>query len=452
MSERTLRIGAGSAWWGDSIKPAQAIAEHGRLDYLCFETMAEVTVSTAQVRRRRDPAFPGYDSFLEQRMAAVLPACLREGTRVVSNQGWINPKGAAEATVAILRSLGARGVKVAAVEGSLVTERIMTLADTILETGAPLSDIAGSIVSAEVYMGVTGILEALAGGAQIVLTGRVADPSLFAAPMIHEFGWALDDWDRLGQGHGIGHLMECGAQVTGGYFADPGFKDVPDLWNLGLPIAEVEPDGSATIAKLDDTGGLIDLRTVKEQMLYEIFDPARYLTPDVVVDFSTVRLQVTGPDRVRVSGISGHPRPDTLKVSVGCLEGFVGEDIFFFAGAGAIDRAQLARRVMERRLEEMGLDATTVRIDLLGINAIHGSATPPSAPIPYEVGLRIAAHTPTREQAAKIGAVVDTMAVGGVGMTGKRLPGADRVREVVGVWSALVERDSVRPEIHWFEA
>ena len=264
MTDRTLRIGAGSAWWGDSIAPAQALAEQGRLDYLCFETMAEVTVSAAQVRRRRDPGFAGYDNFLEQRMAAVLPACLRHGTRIVSNQGWINPKGAAEATVAVLRSLGARGVKVAAIDGSLITDRILTLADTIMETGAPLAGIADSIVSAEVYMGVAGILAALAGGAQIVLTGRVADPSLFAAPMIHEFGWSLDDWDRLGQGHGIGHLMECGAQVTGGYFADPGFKDVPDLWNLGLPIAEVTPDGSAVITKLDGTGGMVDLRTVKE--------------------------------------------------------------------------------------------------------------------------------------------------------------------------------------------
>ncbi|MBX3594700.1 acyclic terpene utilization AtuA family protein [Sphingomonas sp.] len=449
QDDRVVRIGCGSGWWGDPIEPARRIAAEGRLDYLCFETMAEVTISAAQVRRRRDPEFAGYETHLDARAEAVLPACIEQGVRIVSNQGWINPVGAAERYADHARRIGAAGIRIAAVEGSLITDRILDLADTILETGAPLADLADAIVSAEVYLGVAGILEALAGGAQIVVTGRVADPSIFAAPLIHEFGWSLDDWDRLGQAHGIGHLLECGTQVTGGYFADPGFKDVPALWDLGLPIAEVSADGTAILSKLDGTGGAIDLRTVKEQMLYEVFDPAAYITPDVVVDFTTVELATAGPDRVRVAGISGHPRPDMLKASIGCLEGFVGEDWFYHAGPGAIDRAMLGVDVLRHRLAAAGMSAFSV--DLLGVNALHRAATPADVPTPHEIGIRVTAHGATREDAEKIARAVDGMAVSGVGMTGKRLPGSDRVREVVGVWSALVPRAAVPPRVHWVE-
>lgn len=449
---RTVRIGAGSAWAGDRIEPAGDLATRGDLDYLCFETMAEVTMSNAQMRKRREPGFRGYDPYLDERLAAVLPGCLARGTRIVSNQGWINPEGAAECAAQHLRRLGAAGVKVAAVGGSLITDRVTTLADTVLETGAPVAGLADTLVSAEVYLGVAGILEALDGGAQIVVTGRVADPSLFAAPLIHEFGWGLTDWARLGQAHGVGHLLECGMHVTGGYFADPGFKDVPEPWNLGYPFAEVDADGTAVLSKLDGTGGAIDLRTVKEQMLYEVFDPANYLTPDVVVDFSTVELSQIGPDRVRVAGISGRPRPETLKVSIGCAEGFIGEDIFFFAGAGALDRAQLAKRILEERYRMVGLEADALRIDLLGIDALHGAATPATAPVPYELALRVAARTRTRAEALKIGREVDSMAVGGVGMTGKRMPFGERVREVIGIHSSLVRRDAAAHTLTWFEA
>ena len=411
--------------------------------------MAEVTISAAQVRKLRDPSFAGFETLLADRMDAVLPACLAQGVRIVSNQGWINPVGAAELVAEKCRALGARGVRVAAVEGSLVTERIGELAHTVMETGEPFATIADRVISAEVYAGMAGILEALAGGAQMVITGRVADPSLFAAPMVYEFGWTLDDWARLGQAHGIGHLLECGTQVTGGYFPDPGFKEVPDPANLGLPIAEISADGSAVLEKLSGTGGAIDLRTVKEQMLYEVFDPAAYLTPDVVVDFSTVRLAEVEGNRVSVSAISGRPAPSTLKASIGTRDGFVGEDIVFFAGPGAVDRARLARRIFEQRLASRGFDPIDQRIDLLGIDALHGAATSASAPMPYEVGLRIAARCRTREEAALIAAVSDTMAVGGVGMTGKRLPGADRVREVVGVSSALVPREAIEQRVRW---
>jgi len=449
---RTIRIGAGSAGWGDRVEPAALAAERGDLDYLCFETMAEATVSAAQVRARRDPSFPGYDTYLDDRLRAVLPACLRRGTRIVSNQGWINPDVASQRCVHWLREFGRSGVKVAAVSGSLITDRVLELTDTILESGRPTATLAADLISAEVYLGAEAIVQALQAGAQVVVTGRVADPSLFVAPMMFEFGWDALDFRHVGQGSGIGHLLECGAQVTGGYFSDPGFKDVPEPWNLAFPIAEVEEDGSAVIGKPPGTGGLVNLQTVKEQLLYEVHDPGNYITPDVVVDFTTARLEQVGPDRVRVTGISGKSRTPTLKVSIGCFEGFIGEDMFFYAGPGAMRRARLAKRILEERFRIVGLQAEQVRIDFLGVNAIHGAASPQDWPEPYEVAVRVAARTRTREEALKVGREVDGMAVSGIAHTGKRVPHQDRTREVIGVWSALVPREKVRPTIRFLES
>ena len=449
---KTIRIGSGAAWWGDRVEPAALNAERGELDYLCFETMAEATVSAAQVRARRDPAFPGYDTYLDDRMRAVLPACMRQGTRIVSNQGWINPDGAAQRIVHWLRELGFKGVKVAAVNGSLITDRVLQLTERILENGEATSTLAPTLISAEAYLGAEKIVEALHKGARIVVTGRVADPSIFMAPMMHEFGWDPLDHSRLGAGNGIGHLLECGAQVTGGYFSDPGFKDVPEPWNFGFPIAEVESDGSAVITKVAGTGGAVTLQTVREQMLYEVHDPANYITPDVVVDFTTATLEQIGPDRVRVRNIGGKPRTSTLKVSIGCTEGFIGEDLFFYAGPGALRRARLAKRILEERFKIVKLDAEEIRIDFLGLNAIHGEATPADAPEPSEVAVRVAARTRTREEALKVGREVDGMAVSGIAHTGKRVPHQDRTREVIGVWSSLVPRDKIPATVNYFES
>ena len=447
---KTVRIGSGSAWWGDRVEPARLNAERGDLDYLCFETMAEATISAAQVRARRDPSFPGYDTYLDDRMRAVLPAALKRGTKIISNQGWINPDGAAQRVVELLREMGAAGVKVASVNGSLITERVIELTDTILENGAPTATLSNTLISAEAYQGAEPIVEALQRGAQIVITGRVADPSLFLAPMMHEFGWSADDYAHLGAGNGIGHLLECGAQVTGGYFTDPGFKDVPEPWNFGFPIAEVEADGSVIITKTPGTGGMVSLATVKEQMLYEVHDPANYITPDVVVDFTKAKLEQVGPDRVRVAGLTGKARTPTLKVSMGCTEGFIGEDMFFYAGPGALRRAKLAKTILTERFKMVDLKAEDMRIDFLGLNAVHGAATPADAPEPYEIAVRVAARTRTREEAAKVGREVDGMAVSGIAHTGKRVPHQERTREVIGVWSTLVPRTAVTPSVSYF--
>ncbi len=453
MADRrsSIRIGTGSAWWGDRVEPAKQNADRGDLDYLCFETMAEATISTAQVRKRRDPDFPGYDTYLDDRMQAVLPGCLARGTKIVSNQGWINPDGAAKRIVYWLQQMGARGKKVAAVSGSLITDRVLGQTDTIMENGQPTSTLRDSMVSAEAYLGAEPIVAALAQGADIVVTTRVADPSIFLAPMMHEFGWDALDHARVGAGSAIGHILECGAQSTGGYFADPGIKDVPNPWDLAFPIAEVDASGAAIISKVSGTGGMITPMTVKEQILYEVHDPANYITPDAVVDFTTAKLREVGPDRVHVSGITGKPRTPTLKVSIGCAEGFIGEDMIFYAGPGALGRAKLARRILEERFKIVGLQAEDIRIDFIGVNAIHGAASP-EGPEPYEVAVRVAARTKTRAEANKIGREIDGMAVSGVGMTGKRVPHQDRAREVIGVWSSLTPRDSVPWSITMYES
>jgi len=444
-----IRLACGSAWWGDRISPAADVAEHGDLDFLCFETMAESTVSAAQVKKRHDPNFPGYDTWLDDRMHAVLPHCLANQTRIVSNQGWIDPVAAAKRIKEIATDLGAVDFKVAAVTGSDLTPRISTLAGEILETGKPFSTIEGQIVSAEAYVGALPIAKALDRGADVVVTGRVTDPAIFLGPLIHSYGWKSSDWQLLGHGTGIGHLLECGAQVTGGYFSDPGFKDVPQPWNLGFPIADVDADGTCTISKLPGTGGLIDRHTVLEQMFYEVHDPANYLTADVVVDFTTAEIEEISPDRVRVSNIGGKPKTGLLKVSIGAAEGFIGEDMFFYAGPGAVERANLACEVLRERFKIVDLKADELRIERLGVDAIHRSVTPELAHSPYEVGVRVAGRTKTRAEALKIGREVDGMAVSGIAHTGKRVPFGERVREVVGIWSTLVAEEEVSPEIHF---
>lgn len=448
----TIRIGSGSAWWGDRISPAKDNADRGQLNYLCFETMAEATISTAQVRKRKDPTFPGYDTWLDDRMKAVLPGCIKNKTKIISNQGWINPNGAAERIVYWLRTMGVRGIKVAAINGSLITQDVLNLTDTILETGEQTQLLENRIVSAEVYQGAEPVVQALRNGAQIVVTGRIADPSIFAAPMMFEYGWGMGEFMQLGFANGIGHLMECGAQVTGGYFADPGFKDVPRPWDLGFPIAEVQDDGTAIITKLEGTGGIVNAMTIKEQLLYEVHDPYNYITPDVVVDFSTTKIKEIAENRVMVSGITGKPRTPTLKVSIGCEEGFIGEDMFFYAGEGALKRARLAEIILRERFKIVGLEAEELRIDYLGLNAIHGDMTPEIKYEPYEIAVRVAARTANREEAMKVGREVDGMAVSGVGMTGKRVPHQDRTREIIGVWSSLVDRNKISPSIKLYES
>lgn len=447
MRSNRLRLGAGSGWWGDRIEPAVDLVKYGKLDYLCFETMAEATMSTAQVRMRADANYQGYDTYLEDRMNAVLPACVKNNTKIISNQGWANPKAAKSNILQIARKLGIKKLKVAAVTGIVPDDVIKNFDGCIMETGLPFQQLSYPIISIDPYIGAEPIIQALKQGADIVVTSRIADPSLYVAPLAYEFGWSMDDWELLGKATAVGHLMECAAQCTGGYFSDPGYKDVPGLARIGFPIAEVNANGDAIITKLADAGGIVTERTCKEQLLYEIHNPSAYTTPDVVADFSRVRFQQIEPNRVQVTGGGGNPRTGTFKACVGCFEGYVAEDWFFYAGPGALDKAKLVKEVLMERFKIVNLQAEEVRIDFLGVNAVHGEMSPEPTIPPYEVGVRVVAKGKSLQEVNKVVREVDGIAVCGLAATGKRVPPRERNREIIGLHSILIPREQVKVEL-----
>jgi hypothetical protein len=434
--KRALRVGSGAGFQGDRLDPALVLAERGELDYLGLECLGERTIALAQLRRRKDPS-GGYDPLLERRMTHLLPLAKKHGITLVTNMGAANPLAAADAIVAIAREQRL-AVKVAAVTGDDVLEQIRSDAPTI-EARGTLADY-GAPISANAYLGTAALVPALETGADVVITGRVADPSLFLAPIVCRYGWSLDDFDRLARGTCVGHLLECAGQLTGGYFADPGRKNVANMAWLGFPFADVDGDGNATIGKVDGTGGAISLANTKEQLLYEVTDPLGYLTPDVIADFSTVTLRQIGPDRVAVAGAKGKGRPAQLKVSVGYHAGFVGEGEIAYAGPNAIARAKLAGAIVRERLEGQ---FSEMRIDLIGSTSLHGRAFDTSEN-PYEIRLRVAARAKTAELAALVGEEVEALYTNGpAGGGGTR----KYVHEQIGIVSTLIERERVPSQV-----
>jgi len=429
---KTIRIGCGAGFQGDRIDPAVILAAQGRLDWMVLECLAERTVAMAQLRRLADPDL-GYDPLLRARMQALLPLLKRNRFRLISNLGAANPLAAGRQVIAIAAELGLK-LKVAVVTGDDVLDRLEPGTAT-LETGQPVCEF-GTPISANAYLGADAILPAIATGAEVIITGRVADPSMFLAPMIREFGWPLEAPTLLGRGTVIGHLLECAGQLTGGYFADPGRKAVRDLAHLGFPFCDVGADGNGTLGKVAGTGGMITLATVKEQLLYEVIDPGAYVTPDVVADFSGVDLIDMGEDRVRVENGTGSARTGTLKVSVGYRAGYIGEGEISYAGPNARARAVLAGAIMHERLHH---DLPDVRIDLIGVDSTHRTdfGHPHD---PYEVRLRVAASGSTRELAERVGLEVEALYTNGPAGGG----GARKfISERVGIVSTLMPRDQV---------
>jgi hypothetical protein len=441
MRRSSIRIGSGAGFSGDRIDPAVALAERGKLDYLVFECLAERTIALAVQAKRSDPE-KGYDPLLEERLSAVLPAAIANKVTIISNMGAANPVAAARATAAIVRKLGLGPLKIAAVTGDDVLAQISP-DDPLLE-GGTVAEWEGELIAANAYLGAEPLARALAEGADIVITGRVADPSLFLAPMVHALGWSWADWALLGQGTVVGHLLECAGQVSGGYFADPGIKEVTGLADLGFPFADIAANGQTVISKLEGSGGCITLATCKEQLLYELHDPACYLTPDVTADFRGVRLEEHGRDAVVVSGGTGTQRPDRLKVTLGYHEGFMGEGQISYGGPGCVARAQLALAIVEERLRRQNGELADLRLDLIGVNSIA-----PSAPVPAvqnEVRARVAARTRTAQAAACIGREVEALYTNGPAGGGGV---SHLVKPVIGVASTLLPRDCVSPRISW---
>ncbi len=437
---KKLRIGSGAGYAGDRLEPALVLMEKGEIDYIGFECLAERTIAIAQQEKLKNPD-KGYNALLEMRMEKVLPLAYKNKVKVITNMGAANPDGAARVVAKMAEDMGLKGMKIASVSGDDVLGMLGKYQDTtVWETGEPLRDLDGEVVSANAYLGIEGIVEALANGADVIITGRVADPALFLAPLVHEFGWKTDSWDLLGKGTLVGHLLECGGQVTGGYYADPGKKDVPNLSELGFPIIEVDEAGEFIVTKVEGTGGLVTRDTCAEQMIYEIHDPEKYLTPDVVADFSKVSFENPAKDVVRATGASGSKKTETLKVSIGYRDCFTGEGEISYGGPGCYERAVLAGQIVEERLKLRQIPVDELRIEIIGVNALYRNQDRVLGQSPDEVRLRVAARTKKLSDAKKIGEEVETLYTNGPAGGG----GATKSSaEIVSVASILISRDDV---------
>lgn len=447
MTHDTLRIGCAAGFSGDRTDAAAPVVEAliaaGGPAVLIFETLAERTLALAQLARRDDPR-AGYEPLLDDLLRPVLARCLAHGVRIVSNFGAANPAGAARRIASLAAELGARAPRIAVIEGDDLTgdAHRAVLARALGARGEGVD-----IVSANAYLGAEAIADALQAGADIVVAGRVADPSLTVGPALAHFGWRRDDWDRLARATMAGHLLECGAQVSGGYYADPGFKDVPGLATLGYPIAEIDAEGHCVITKPPGTGGRIDEHTVKEQLLYELHDPAAYLTPDVVADITDARVEMLGPDRVRLSGVRGHARPATLKVNVCHETGWLAEGEISYAGPRAEARARLAAETLRERLAGLG----PMRADLIGVASVFADdagrwLADHRDSGARDVRLRVALHHAERAQAERLLREVTALyCCGPAGGGGVRTA----LRRRLGTLSCSVPREAV-PARHVF--
>jgi hypothetical protein len=435
----TVRIGTGAGYSGSRVRPALQLVDAG-VDYLIFECLAERTIALAQLQKHRSPKL-GYDPHLETRMPPILRACAAQGIRIVTNMGAANPIGAARRIRELAQDEGLHALRVAVVTGDDVLNKVRNSPQQIEEAGVTVAELGDRLISANAYCGAEGIVEALVAGADVVVTGRVADPSLFLGVLIHEFGWSQTDWNALARGTLIGHLLECSAQVSGGYFADPGYQEVPNLAEIGFPYADVEHDGTAVIAKPAGTGGEVSVATCTEQLFYEVFDPAAYVTPDVTADFSQVRLSPSG-DGVAVSGALGYPAPDQLKVSVGYHDGFIGEAEISYGGPGALSRARLAADVVRLRLEEDGVDVDDLAMSLIGVDSLYQASLTEAEP--GEVRFRVAGRTKSESDAIEIGREVEALyATGPYGGGGVRR----WVQEVISIGTVFVPRTDVAPAV-----
>lgn len=441
----TIRIGSGAGYSGDRIEPAIELVEKGNIQYLVFECLAERTIAIAQQAKMKDPNV-GYDGLLAQRMEAVLVSCKEKGIKIITNMGAANPVAGAQKIKEIAQRLGIRGLKIAAVTGDDVVDIVREGDYTILETGENLSTIKDTIVSANAYLGTKPIVEALKNDADVIITGRVADPALFLAPLLYEFNWSDENWDMMGQGTVIGHLLECAGQITGGYFADPGYKDVQDLARLGFPIAEVQEDGTFIITKVPGSGGKVTLATCKEQLLYEIHNPVAYITPDVVADFTGVEFTQIAENEVQVRGGKGQEKTDFLKASIGYVDSYMGEGQISYAGPGAVNRGKLALKIVEERLKIMGVSYQELKLDLIGMDSLHGSKISTTGHEPYEVRVRVTGRTQSMKEAIRIGNEVETLYTNGPAGGGGATKSA---KQVVAMVSALVPRSLVNYKLHY---
>jgi len=447
---RTVRIANGQGFWGDNVDAPLELVRGGPLDYLGMDYLAEVTLSIMMRQKLRDPA-AGYATDFIELVRRALPEIVERGVRVVTNAGGLNPRACREKVFEVARELGIRDLRIGVVEGDDLLARLPELLAAghpmkNMDTGEALAGVIDRVTSANAYVGARPVAEALAGGASIVLCGRVTDTALALGPLVHEMGWAEDDWDRLAAGTIVGHILECGAQATGGNFTR--FWEVPDLWNVGYPVAEVAEDGTFVVSKHPGTGGLVTVETVSEQLVYEMGDPSAYVTPDVTADFTSIRLEQEGSDRVRVSGVQGRPKTPFLKLSASYLDGYKAAGQVTISGPRALEKARLAAEIVWKRLERAGVRFAREnrREEYLGVaGCLPGILAPPAEP--PEVVLRLAVRDSDRDKVERFGKEIAPLVTAGPpGVTGFA-GGRPKPQEVVAYWPALIAREQVEPRL-----
>ncbi len=449
MKER-IRIASGQGFWGDLLGAPVDQVTRGDVEYLVMDYLAEVTMSILQKQRQKNPAL-GYARDLVPLMEQILPVIMQKDIRVITNGGGVNPLACRDAIFAAARALGIRGLSIGVVTGDDILgnlgelrSRGMTLAN--METGEDLGAVIDRVMSANVYFGARPIAEALGRGARIVITGRTTDTGLTLGPMIHEFGWGEEDWNRLASGTVAGHILECGGQASGGNFSAD-WRAVPDLAHIGFPIAEAFPDGSVVITKHRGTGGLVSLQTVKEQLLYEIGDPGEYITPDCIADFTTIRLDADGPDRVRVTGVRGRPATASYKVSMSYLDGYTAAGTLTYAWPDALEKGRAADAILRSRMNDLGLRFEEIRTEFLGYNSCHG----PLARTPDEINevvMRIGVRGKDFAAVERFGKEIAPLILTGPPSVTGFAGGRPKPSEVIAYWPALIPKQAVPPVVN----
>ncbi|HEV2704908.1 MAG TPA: acyclic terpene utilization AtuA family protein [Pyrinomonadaceae bacterium] len=450
-----IRIASGQGFWGDMLDAPVRQVEGGPIDYLMLDYLAEVTMSIMQKQRARDPA-AGYARDFVPLMREILPACVERGIRVTANAGGVNPHGCASAVRDVARELGLGGrLKIGVVSGDDIMPRLdEMLARGVelrnMDTDEPLASVREKIQSANVYLGAWPIVEALRRGAQVVITGRATDTGLTLAPIIHEFGWGETDWDRLSAGTIAGHIIECGAQCSGGN-CQYDWQSIPNLADVGFPIVEAYADGTFFVTKHEGTGGRVSVPTVREQLVYEMGDPHEYITPDCVADFTSIQLEEAGTDRVRVYGIKGRPATEFLKVSISYSAGFKAVGTLVYSWPDAYRKAEAADKILRARLERLGLRFDQILTEFVGANATHGRlAGEPSPDLP-EVQLRVGVRGQDRKAVERFTKeIAPLILTGPPGVTGFA-GGRPKVEEIVAYWPALIPKREIEPRVEVVE-
>jgi Acyclic terpene utilisation family protein AtuA len=450
MKEK-IRVAAGQGFWGDLPDAPVRQVEGGPIDYLMLDYLAEVTMSIMQKQKARDPK-AGYARDFVPLMKQILPACVRRNIKVTANAGGVNVHGCAAAVSDVARESGLSGkLKIGVVTGDDILDRLDDLIARGIElrnmdTDEPLVTVRDRIQSANAYLGAQPIVTALNQGAQIVVTGRATDTGLTLAPLIHEFGWALDDWDRLAAGTIAGHIIECGAQCSGGN-CQYQWQSIPDLANVGFPIAEATPEGVFIITKHAATGGRVNVPSIKEQLVYEMGDPHEYITPDCVADFTTIQLVDDGVDRVRVFGIKGRPATDSLKVSISFSAGFKAVGTLVYAWPDAYQKAKAADQILRARLDRLGLRFDQILTEFVGASATHGPLAAEPSPEAAEVQLRVGVRGNDRIAVERFTKEIAPLILTGPPAVTGFAGGRPKVEEIVAYWPALIPKSEITARV-----